>query len=241
MQPLDAVACLLLTSIPGMKSFLARLQRKRTTIPIGTTKTPVVPSVSPTIEKPAPPPIAEPPTPAPRAEPPPVWRPASTPAARGAAGGYSIELQLGDFLDRIPPAYLKPEKFDRSLALHFELAEIARHFNESNPKIRLVEIYRRLPDIFTREVTESDAVAILLPWQRIIDMVMAGEGEEGFVSRLLLRELTPSVREQRAAKSPAPVLPSLPPAAPVGRRPFGPRRTRLLLPGFPRKRCRPVR
>ena len=182
-----------------MKSFLERLKRKS-----AETRTPK-PEVAPATSEPV---VVE--EPSATVAPPAAESSAETPlppgpqpaAAQEAGDDQSIELHMGDFLERIPSAVLKPGQIDRSLKLRFNLNVIAKQFTRSDPRIPLAEIYKRQPDIFCREVLASEDATILLPWQKIIDMVMARKGTSPLPSALL-SVLTQSLRKHRASSEKA--------------------------------------
>jgi hypothetical protein len=200
------LARLLLIPDAPMKSFLDRLKRKSAqTQPRKADNVPTIPE-TPVVDGPShvEAPLAvkgreEPPA---DAALPPAPQP-TAPAAKEPGNENSIELQLGDFLERIPPSVLKPGQLDRSLKLRFDLNVIAKQFTRSDPRIPLAEIYKRQPEIFCREVLESGDTSILLPWQKIIDMVMARKGGASPLPSALLTVLTQSLRKQRTAAASA--------------------------------------
>jgi predicted nucleic acid-binding Zn-ribbon protein len=84
-----------------------------------------------------------------------------------------VILRLADLADRLPVDLLKPADHDGTQTLTFEIAEIAKQISEGRPNIELAEIYRRLPDIFAREVKASENLSIRFPWQKIVELLRA--------------------------------------------------------------------
>lgn len=82
-----------------------------------------------------------------------------------------LVLQLGDFLHRIPAELLTQEPHDVTRNLKFPLTEVANWIAERSTSIPLVVLYRLLPDIFAREITEADQIQIRFPWQKILYLI----------------------------------------------------------------------
>ncbi len=97
---------------------------------------------------------------------------AAKPAAKNRKNhGDDIVLELGDFLHRIPHQLLKDGPHDTQAELHFDLGEIADRVARGETTIPLIDIYRRLPQVFKSEVLKSDNIDIRFPWQKVIKMI----------------------------------------------------------------------
>lgn len=96
--------------------------------------------------------------------------PAATPVHRPlmpeGIGEYRFEL--GDFLARITGHVLAPGEHNPRTELRFAISEISRRIAAGRPEIDLTEIYRRLPRIFSREISEADGLHVFLPWRKIV-------------------------------------------------------------------------
>ncbi len=103
-------------------------------------------------------------------------RPAPAPkkekAAEPAPGDEGeMTLDLGDFLRRIPQAQLKPGTHDPKTPLKFNLSELAERIARGHTTIPLHEVYKRVPDIFAREIPAGDQTEIRFPWQKVMKLL----------------------------------------------------------------------
>jgi len=89
-----------------------------------------------------------------------------------------ITLRLADIANRLPKDLLKPSDPDGTQTLTFEISEIAKQISEGRPNIELAEIYRKLPEIFSKEIKPSDNIRIRFPWQKLIEMLRAAASEQ---------------------------------------------------------------
>jgi hypothetical protein len=88
-----------------------------------------------------------------------------------------VTLRLADIANRLPKDLLKPIDHDGTQTLTFEISEIAKQIAEGRPNIELAEIYRKLPEIFTKEIKPSDNLRIRFPWQKLIEMLRAAASD----------------------------------------------------------------
>src|SRR5687767_14779416 len=82
-----------------------------------------------------------------------------SPVAPEANGGETrIRFSVGDFLHRIPQQLLKPGQHDITFEVSFDAADVADRIARGQTTIALVEVYKRAPHIFRREIGEADNI-----------------------------------------------------------------------------------
>ncbi|MEO8351787.1 MAG: hypothetical protein ABI680_08645 [Chthoniobacteraceae bacterium] len=91
----------------------------------------------------------------------------------GSQRDESVTFVLGDFLARIPERLLAPGPHDEALELAFDVQDLSARIARGQTTVRLTEIYRRVPEIFRHEISDSDATEIRFPWQKLLDLVKA--------------------------------------------------------------------
>ena len=91
------------------------------------------------------------------------------PAESGSNGprDRDILLELGDFLKRIPPEFLKPESHNGTRELRFDIDEVADNIAQGKATIPLSAIVKRCPDIFNEPFADHSRVEIYFPWQKL--------------------------------------------------------------------------
>src|SRR5688500_8870447 len=87
-----------------------------------------------------------------------------------------IRVCVGDFLHRIPHQLLKPGQHDITFEVCFDAADVADRIAQGHTTIALVEVYKRAPHIFRREIREADNVEIRFPWQKLMSFIKPETG-----------------------------------------------------------------
>jgi predicted regulator of Ras-like GTPase activity (Roadblock/LC7/MglB family) len=84
----------------------------------------------------------------------------------------TISVPLQDFIDQVPPEYIKPvEVIDASRVVALKASEIEKGMPEHNPSVTLASLYQQVPEIFLRSVVPSDATRVSLPYQKVLDQI----------------------------------------------------------------------
>src|SRR6476659_8018681 len=81
-----------------------------------------------------------------------------------------IALQLGDVITEMPEGYIKPmEVIDATRRVLLKAAEVEKGMARGKPSVSLVSLYKQVPEIFVREIADSDAMELPLPFQKVLD------------------------------------------------------------------------
>jgi predicted regulator of Ras-like GTPase activity (Roadblock/LC7/MglB family) len=81
-----------------------------------------------------------------------------------------ISLDLGDVLTEVPPGYVKPiESIDVTRRILLKASEVERGMASGKPTVSLATVYQQVPEIFLRQVDESDASQLKLPFKKVLD------------------------------------------------------------------------
>jgi chromosome segregation ATPase len=87
-----------------------------------------------------------------------------------------IRFSVGDFLHRIPHQLLKHGPHDITFEVSFEAADVGDRIAQGQTTIPLVEVYKRAPHIFRKEILESDNIEIRFPWQKLMSFIKPENG-----------------------------------------------------------------
>ncbi|HEX5175958.1 MAG TPA: hypothetical protein VFV83_02960, partial [Chthoniobacteraceae bacterium] len=87
-----------------------------------------------------------------------------------------IRFSVGDFLHRIPHQLLKHGPHDITFEVSFEAADVGDRIAQGQTSIPLVEVYKRAPHIFRKEILESDNIEIRFPWQKLMSFIKPENG-----------------------------------------------------------------
>lgn len=82
-----------------------------------------------------------------------------------------ILLEVGDFIKRIPPEFLKPGCRNENQEVRFDVDEVANSIARGRATISLSEIARRCPEIFIDPSADHSKVEIYFPWQKLAKQV----------------------------------------------------------------------
>jgi chromosome segregation ATPase len=93
-----------------------------------------------------------------------------------AAEETRIRFCVGDFLHRIPHHLLKQGPHDITFEVAFDAADVGDRIAHGHTTIPLVEVYRRAPHIFRKEIRESDNIEIRFPWRKLMSFIKPDNG-----------------------------------------------------------------
>jgi predicted regulator of Ras-like GTPase activity (Roadblock/LC7/MglB family) len=81
-----------------------------------------------------------------------------------------ISLELGEIAAQIPAGYLKPiESGQAPRLLSLQASEIEKGMATGQPTVSIVSIYRQAPEIFLRNVADSDVSQVALPFAKVLE------------------------------------------------------------------------
>ncbi len=95
--------------------------------------------------------------------------PAPTPEAPDVA----VTLEVGDFLDRLPPSFLSAGPHDQHQKIEFRASELYSDLTKGRASVPASTIYAKFPAIFARPVTDTEDVEIALPLQKLVEQLSA--------------------------------------------------------------------
>ena len=82
----------------------------------------------------------------------------------------TISLRIADFMDSVPPGYIKPvEILDAAVRVSLKASEIEKGMPEKKPTIALPSLYQQVPEIFLRGVRPDDDTRVALPYERVLE------------------------------------------------------------------------
>src|SRR5438552_12254467 len=85
-------------------------------------------------------------------------------------GERTVSLALGDVIAAMPQGYLKAnESFDTTRRVTVKAVEVEKGLATGRPSIPITAVYQQVPEIFEHTVVPSDATAVVLPFQKVID------------------------------------------------------------------------
>ncbi len=91
--------------------------------------------------------------------------------AEAAMAEEYLELELGDFLQRIPFTLLCKGPHDPAAPLRFELADLAGRLVRGETTIPVSSIYWRMPQIFSVDEPPPEEVTIRFPWIKVLKLM----------------------------------------------------------------------
>src|SRR4029077_7071661 len=97
--------------------------------------------------------------------PPPPRDPA--PAVVQSAPDVSVTLELGDFVDRIPPSFLRPGPVNRQQPVVFHASDLYPDLARGRASVPLSVIHTVCGEIFAKPVSSTEDVEVLLPLQKL--------------------------------------------------------------------------
>ena len=162
--------------------------------------------------------------------------PAPAPAA---IADVTVSLEVGDFLDRLPPSFVQAGAVDRRRRVDFRASELYSDMTKGRASVPASVIYQKCPELFSRPVTDEEDTEIALPLQKLVEQMsqafqtradqMAEENVGEIETPFLQVAMEDSARLPKAAGTTAGALrpaQSLAPAAsPLNEPPHRPHRT----------------
>ena len=85
------------------------------------------------------------------------------PPPQPEAPDVAVTLEVGDFVDRLPPNFLNAGPFDRHHKIEFRASELYSDLTKGRASVPASTIYARYPAIFARPVTDTEDVEVSLP------------------------------------------------------------------------------
>ena len=120
----------------------------------------------------APAPTSVPPPPIAMSSPPPPTKRAPAPAAPlPEAPDVAVNLEVGDFIDRIPPGFLNGDAVDRNRVIEFRASELYSDLAKGKASVPASTIYAKCPEIFARAVSDEEDAEIQLPLQKLVEQL----------------------------------------------------------------------
>ena len=95
----------------------------------------------------------------------------AAPAFAPAAPDISISLEIGDFIDRLPAAFVQSGSFDRNKKVEFPASELYSDLTKGRASVPASVIYQRCPEIFVRPITQTEDVEVQLPLQKLVEQM----------------------------------------------------------------------
>ncbi len=118
-------------------------------------------------------PVAAMPTPVAHSPTPVAVPPRPAPAPMPEAPDVAVTLEVGDFLDRLPPNFLSGGPHDRHQKVEFRASELYSDLTKGRASVPASTIYAKVPTIFARPVTDTEDVEISLPLQKLVEQLSA--------------------------------------------------------------------
>ncbi len=101
---------------------------------------------------------------APAAAPEPVTIPSSVP-------DVAVSLEVGDFIDRLPPTLLAGGAVDRSHRVEFRSSELYSDLTKGRASVPASVIYAKCPELFSRPVSETEDAEVTLPLSKLVEQL----------------------------------------------------------------------
>lgn len=93
------------------------------------------------------------------------------PAFVPPAPDVTVQLEIGDFIDRLPPNFLQPGPFDRKKKVEFQAAELYSDLSKGRASVPASVIYQHCPEIFARPVSDTEDTEISLQLQKLVEQI----------------------------------------------------------------------
>ena len=166
--------------------------------------------------------------------------PAAAPVpAPAAIAEVTVSLEVGDFLDRLPPNFVQAGAVDRRRRVDFRASELYSDMTKGRASVPASVIYQKCPELFSRPVTDEEDTEVALPLQKLVEQMsqafqtradqMAEENVGEIETPFLQVAMEDSARLPKAAGTTAgalrPVQSLAPAASPLNEPPHRPHRT----------------
>ena len=97
----------------------------------------------------------------------------STPAPMPEAPDVAVILEVGDFVDRLPPGFLNAGPFDRHQQIEFRASELYSDLTKGRASVPASTIYAKFPALFARPISDTEDVEVALPLQKLVEQLSA--------------------------------------------------------------------
>ena len=94
----------------------------------------------------------------------PAYEPASVP-------DVAVILEVGDFIDRLPPTLLAGGAVDRSRQVEFRSSELYSDLSKGRASVPASVIYAKCPDLFARPVSDTEDAEVALPLAKLVEQL----------------------------------------------------------------------
>ena len=159
--------------------------------------------------------------------------------APAAIAEVTVSLEVGDFLDRLPPNFVQAGAVDRRRRVDFRASELYSDMTKGRASVPASVIYQKCPELFSRPVTDEEDTEVALPLQKLVEQMsqafqtradqMAEENVGEIETPFLQVAMEDSARLPKAAGTTAgalrPVQSLAPAASPLNEPPHRPHRT----------------
>lgn len=82
-----------------------------------------------------------------------------------------VTLEVGDFIDRLPPTLLAGGAVDRSRAVEFRSSELYSDLTKGRASVPASVIYAKCPELFSRPVSETEDAEVALPLAKLVEQL----------------------------------------------------------------------
>ena len=82
-----------------------------------------------------------------------------------------VNLEIGDFIDRVPPTLLAGGTVDRTRQVEFRSSELYSDLTKGRASVPASVIYEKCPDLFARPVSETEDAEVALPLAKLVEQL----------------------------------------------------------------------
>ncbi len=105
--------------------------------------------------------------------PPRAAAPETEPKPAPQAPDVTINLELGDFVDKVPANLLKSGPVDRKRMVPFKASDLYSDLARGRAAVSTSAIYALCPDLFVEPISDADDVEVPLPLQKLVEQLSA--------------------------------------------------------------------
>ncbi|OAI42141.1 hypothetical protein AYO41_04750 [Verrucomicrobia bacterium SCGC AG-212-E04] len=91
----------------------------------------------------------------------------------------NVTLELGDFVDRIPPSFLRPGPVNRKQPVVFHAADLYSDLSKGRASVPLSIIHGACQEIFAKPVSSTEDVEVVLPLQKLVEQMSGALKQRG--------------------------------------------------------------
>jgi len=113
-----------------------------------------------------------------------------------------ITVEIGAFLQRIPPDLLNAGPHDPERRVHFKAGDLVVHIGQRKPSVLLSSIAKACPEIFSVEITALQDAEIYFPWHCVVEQLSAGYLQAGGKSGIPQNPPDPIESTERGEEAP---------------------------------------